>query len=66
MLDDGKAARQQVDDLRTESAALLAQRLDLQKDLTSKQAQVEVLDKAIASKDQALDAGRGVRNARSY
>jgi hypothetical protein len=66
MLDDGKTARQQVDDLRTESTALLAQRLELQKDLASKQAQVDVLDKAIAAKDQEVDGGHGVRNARSF
>jgi chromosome segregation ATPase len=66
MLDDGKTARQQIDDLRAESTALLTQRLELQKEIAGKQAQVDVLDKAIAAKDQELDAGHGVRNARSF
>ena len=66
MLDDGKTARQQVDDLRTESAALLTQRLELQKELATKQAQVEVLDKTIGAKDQEVDAGHRVRSARSF
>ena len=59
MLDEGKEARQQIDDLRAESAALVAQRLEIQKDLASKQAQVEILDKAIMAKDQEVDGGHG-------
>jgi len=66
MLDEGKDVRQQVDDLRVESASLLAQRIEIQKELASKQAQVQVLDKAIMAKDQEVDGGRGVRSARSF
>ncbi len=67
MLDEGQQAREQVNDLRQESASLVAQKLEIQKDLVSKQAQVDILDKAIMAKDQEVDGGRGgVRNARSF
>ena len=66
MLDEGKDVRQQVDELRVESASLLAQRIEIQKELAGKQAQVEILDKAIMAKDQEVDNGRGVRSARSF
>ena len=66
MLDEGKEARQQIDDLRVESASLVAQRLEIQKELASKQAQSETLDKAIMAKDEKLDGQPGVRNARSF
>ena len=52
MLDEGEQARDRVDELRLESAALLNQKLTLEKELISRQAEVDVMDKAILAKDR--------------
>jgi chromosome segregation ATPase len=66
MLDEGQEARDRVDELRLESAALLNQRLTLEKELISRQAEIDVLDKAILAKDRDRDGDAGVSAARAF
>jgi chromosome segregation ATPase len=67
MLDDGSAARDRVRDLRHESEALLAQQLELEKQLIGKQTEIQMLDKAIMTKSQALEEAKpGVSSARAF
>ena len=67
MLDVGQAARDRVDELRLESAALLNQKLTLEKELISRQAEVDVLDKAILAKERGgRDGDPGVSSARAF
>ena len=51
MLDDGTATRDRVRDLRQDSEALLAQQLELEKQLIGKQTEIQMLDKAIMTKN---------------
>ena len=67
MLDDGSATRDRVRDLRQESEALLAQQLELEKQLIGKQTEIQMLDKAIMTKSQALEEEKpGVSSARAF
>lgn len=66
MVAEGHDARQQVDQLRMESAALLGERLAVEKELVGKQAEVELLDKAILAKGAQLGADAGVSSARAF
>jgi chromosome segregation ATPase len=67
MLDDGSTARDRVRDLRQESEALLAQQLELEKQLIGKQTEIQMLDKAIMTKSQALEEEKpGVSSARAF
>ena len=67
MLDEGKDARHRSTICASESASLLAQRIENQKELVGKQAQIEILDKAIMAKDQALEAEHpGCSSARAF
>jgi chromosome segregation ATPase len=66
MLDEGQQARDRVDELRLESAALMTQRLALEKDLINRQAEIDVLDKAIMAKDRNLGEEAGVSAARAF
>ena len=68
MLDDGSAARDRIRDLRQESEALLAQQLHLEKQLIGKQTEIQMLDKAIMTKSQALgeEEKPGVSSARAF
>ena len=66
MIDEGGVARDRVEELRQESASLVAQQLELEKELIGKQAEIDVLDKAIVAKSESLDAERGVSSARAF
>jgi hypothetical protein len=66
MLDEGGVVRDRVRQLRQESESLVAQQLELEKQLIGKQAEIDVLDKAIVTKSQGLDPERGVRDARAF
>jgi hypothetical protein len=55
-----------VRELRQESESLVAQQLELEKQLIGKQAEIDVLDKAIVTKSESLDPERGVSAARSF
>jgi predicted GNAT family acetyltransferase len=66
MLDEGQEARDQVDELRLESAALLNRKLTLERELISRQAEIDVLDKAILAKDRDRDDEPGVSAARAF
>jgi AMMECR1 domain-containing protein len=66
MVAEGHDARQAVDELRMESAALLSRRLEIEKELIGKQAEVELLDKAILAKGAKLEADAGVSSARAF
>jgi chromosome segregation protein len=66
MVVEGQGAREQVDQLRVESAALLTQRLEIEKDLIGKQAQIELLDKSILAKGGTLEADGDVSSARAF
>jgi chromosome segregation ATPase len=63
MLDEGQQARDRVEELRLESAALATQKLALEKDLINRQAEIDVLDKAIMAKDSDK---AGVSAARAF
>jgi hypothetical protein len=66
MVDEGSVAHDRVRELRQESEALVAQQLDLEKELIGKQAEIDVLEKAIMTKSQGLDSEPGVSNARAF
>ena len=68
MLDDGTATRDRVRSLRQESEALLAQQLELEKQLIGKQTEIQMLDKAIMAKSKGLDDEEkpGVSSARAF
>jgi chromosome segregation ATPase len=66
MVDEGSVAHDRVRELRQESEALVAQQLDLEKELIGKQAEIDVLEKAIMTKSQGLDSEAGVSNARAF
>jgi hypothetical protein len=67
MLDDGSAARDRIRDLRQESESLLAQQLELEKELIGKQTEIQMLDKAIVAKSRSLEVKEpDVSNARSF
>jgi hypothetical protein len=67
MLDDGTATRDRVRDLRQDSEALLAQQLELEKQLIGKQTEIQMLDKAIIAKSQTLEEEKpGVSSARAF
>lgn len=67
MLDDGSAARDRIRDLRQESEALLAQQLELEKQLIGKQTEIQMLDKAIVAKSRSLEGEEpDVSNARAF
>jgi chromosome segregation ATPase len=67
MVDDGSAARERIRELRQESETLLAQQLELEKELAGKQTEIQMLDKAIVAKSQSLKEGEpDVSNARSF
>jgi chromosome segregation ATPase len=67
MLDDGSAARDRIRDLRQESEALLAQQLELEKQLIGKQTEIQMLDMAIVAKSRSLeDKEADVNNARAF
>jgi chromosome segregation ATPase len=68
MLDDGSAARDRIRDLRQESDSLLAQQLELEKQLIGKQTEIQMLDKAIVAKSRSLEEKEepDVSNARSF
>jgi hypothetical protein len=66
MLDEGQNARDRVDELRLESASLLNRKLEIEKELISRQAQIDVLDKAIMAKDRDLSGEAGVSAARAF
>jgi chromosome segregation ATPase len=64
MIDEGGVARDRVRELRQESEALVVQQLELEKQLIGKQAEIDVLEKAIVTKSRNLDPG--VRDARAF
>jgi chromosome segregation ATPase len=64
MVDEGVDARDKLDDLRLESASLQSQRLTLEKELVGKQAEIELIDKALLAKGRTLDGD--VSNARAF
>ena len=66
MVSEGVDARDKLEDLRLESASLHSQRLEIEKALVSKQAEIELLDKALLAKGGTLDADGGVSNARAF
>ena len=66
MLDEGQHARQQIDDLRIGERVAAAQRIEIQKELAASRRRSSILDKAIMAKDEEVDGGHGVRNARSF
>src|SRR5918996_331438 len=66
MVDEGSVAHDRVRELRQESEALVAQQLDLEKQLIGKQAEIDVLEKAIATKSQRQERERSVRDARAF
>jgi chromosome segregation ATPase len=68
MVDDGSAAHERIRALRQESETLLAQQLELEKDLIGKQTEVQLLDKAIVAKNRSLEDKDppDVSNARSF
>jgi chromosome segregation ATPase len=66
MLDDGSAARERIRELRQESETLLAQQLELEKDLFGKQTEIQLLDKEIVAKNRSLEKEPDVSNARSF
>jgi chromosome segregation ATPase len=67
MVDDGSAARERIRDLRQESEALLAQQLELEKQLVGKQTEIQMLDKAIVAKSRSLEGKEpDVSNARAF
>jgi chromosome segregation ATPase len=67
MLDDGSAARTRIRELRQESESLLAQQLELEKDLFGKQTEIQMLDKEIVAKNRSLEEKEpNVSNARSF
>ena len=66
MLDDGSAARDRIRDLRRESEALLAQQLELEKQLVGKQTEIQMLDKAIVAKSRSLEEAPDVSDARAF
>jgi chromosome segregation ATPase len=67
MLDDGSSARERIRELRQESEALLAQQLELEKDLFGKQTEIQLLDKEIVAKNRSLEEKEpDVSNARSF
>jgi predicted nucleic acid-binding Zn-ribbon protein len=67
MLDDGSTARDRIRDLRQESEALLAQQLELEKQLVGKQTEIQMLDKAIVAKSRSLEGKEpDVSNARAF
>jgi chromosome segregation ATPase len=66
MVDEGSVAHDRVRELRQESEALVAQQLDLEKQLIGKQAEIDVLEKAIATKSQSLEQEPSVRDARAF
>lgn len=69
MIDDGSATRDRIRTLRQESEALLAQQLELEKQLIGKQTEIQMLDKAIMAKSQTLDEDDekpGVSSARAF
>jgi chromosome segregation protein len=67
MLDDGSTERDRIRNLRQESEALFAQQLELEKQLIGKQTEIQVLDKAIMAKSQALEEEKpGVSSARAF
>jgi chromosome segregation ATPase len=67
MLDDGSAAREGIRELRQESETLLAQQLELEKDLFGKQTEIQLLDKEIVAKNRSLEEKEpDVSNARSF
>src|SRR5690606_602048 len=53
-LDDGTSTRDHIRELRRESEALLAQQLELERQLVGKQTEIQMLDKAIMAKSQSL------------
>ena len=59
MLDDGSTARERIRELRQESETLLAQQLELEKDLIGKQTEIQLLDKEIVAKNRSLEKGTG-------
>ena len=66
MLDDGTTARERIRELRQESETLLAQQLELEKDLIGKQTEIQLLDKEIVAKNRSLEKEPDVSNARSF
>jgi chromosome segregation ATPase len=66
MVDEGSAARDRVRDLRQESEALFAQQLEIEKELVGKQAELDVIDKAILAKSQELEGKPAVSDARAF
>jgi chromosome segregation ATPase len=66
MLDEGGVARDRVRQLRQESETLVAQQLELEKQLIGKQAEIDILDKAIVAKSEGLEREPGVSDARSF
>jgi chromosome segregation ATPase len=67
MLDDGSAARERIRELRQESETLLAQQLELEKDVFGKQTEIQMLDKEIVAKNRSLEGKEpDVSNARSF
>jgi chromosome segregation ATPase len=66
MLDDGTSARERIRDLRQESESLLAQQLELEKELIGKQTEIQMLDKAIVAKSRSLEKEPDMSNARAF
>jgi hypothetical protein len=60
MVDDGHQARDAVNQLRIEAESLMVQKFELEKEVTGKQTQSDMLDKAITTKTRTLAAEPGV------